>query len=136
MLLLGAAAATAPVLAPGWAPARADDPGAGDPARGERIFQRCFSCHSVDPNERATLQGPSLWRVVGRRAAAVPGFGYSDALAARGAAGLVWTAATLDAFIADPQAAVPGVAMGFFGLDEPQDRADVIAYLRAAGGAP
>lgn len=79
------------------------------------------------------MQGPSLYRVLGRRAAALEGFDYSDALKARGAEGLVWDEAALDAFVTDPQATIPGVAMGFFGLDEAQDRADLIAYLRQAG---
>jgi cytochrome c len=105
----------------------------GDAARGERVFQRCYSCHSVDPHETATLQGPSLYRVLGRRAATLEGFDYSDALKARGAEGLVWDEAALDAFVTDPQVYIPGVAMGFFGLDEAQDRADLIAYLRQAG---
>ena len=71
-------------------PAAALGAGAGDAARGERAFQRCYSCHSVDPNEAAKLQGPSLYRIMGRRAAAVPGFPYSDAMREKGAAGLVW----------------------------------------------
>ena len=71
--------------------------------------------------------------MVGRRAATLEGFDYSDALKARGAQGLVWDEATLDAFVTDPQVYIPGVSMGFFGLDEAQDRADLIAYLRQAG---
>jgi len=105
---------------------------AGDPGRGERVFQRCYSCHSVDPHERATMQGPSLFRVLGRRAATLEGFDYSDALKARAAQGLVWDESALDAFVTDPQAYIPGISMGFFGLDEAQDRADLIAYLRQA----
>jgi cytochrome c len=104
----------------------------GDAARGARVFQRCYSCHSVDPHETQILQGPSLYRVIGRRAAAVEGFEYSDALRERAAQGLVWNEAALDQFVTDPQAVLPGTAMGFFGLDEPQDRADLIAYLRQA----
>ena len=65
--------------------------------RGERVFQRCYSCHSVDPNETAKLQGPSLFQIIGRRAAAVAGFEYSDAMRKKAAAGLTWDAATLDA---------------------------------------
>jgi cytochrome c len=104
----------------------------GDPARGERVFLRCYACHSVDPHESATMEGPSLYRVLGRRAAALEGFDYSDALRERGREGLTWDEAALDAFIADPQATLPGVSMGFFGLDEAQDRADLIAHLRQA----
>jgi cytochrome c len=101
----------------------------GDAARGERAFQRCFSCHSVDPNEAADLQGPTLYRVVGRPAAAIPGFDYSDAMKAKAAAGLVWDAETLDRYIADPEEVVPGTRMIVPPLREAQERADIIAYL-------
>lgn len=111
------------------AAARAAD---GDAARGERVFLYCYSCHSVDPRETATLAGPSLYRVLGRRAASLEGFDYSDALKERGSQGLVWDEAALDAFVTDPQAYLPGVSMGFFGIDSAQDRADLIAYLRQA----
>lgn len=106
---------------------------AGDPARGERQFQRCFSCHSVDPAETAKLQGPSLYGVVGRRAASIEGFDYSDAMRAAGAAGLVWDEARLDAFIADAEAAMPGTKMAMPPLRDADDRANLIAYLIAAG---
>ena len=64
-------------------PAAALGAEAGDAARGERAFQRCYSCHSVDPNEAAKLQGPSLYRIMGRQAAAIPDFAYSDAMRKR-----------------------------------------------------
>ena len=83
----------------------------GDAARGERVFQRCFSCHSVAPNETAELQGPSLFGILGRPAAAVAGFDYSDAMEEKAAAGLVWTPDALDSYIADPDAVVPGTPM-------------------------
>jgi cytochrome c2 len=101
-----------------------------DAVRGARVFQRCYSCHSVDPNETAQLQGPSLYGILGRRAAAVAGFEYSDAMKAKGAAGLVWTADTLDRFIADPDAFVPGTPMVVLPpLQDEQERADLLAYL-------
>ena len=102
---------------------------AGDAARGERVFQRCFACHSVDPNEQAKLQGPSLYRIMGRPAAAVPGFEYSDAMRRKGAAGLVWDRATLDRYIADPEGLVPGTAMSAPPPRDEQERADLLAYL-------
>jgi cytochrome c len=108
---------------------RAADVAEGDAARGERVFQRCYSCHSVDPDEVAQLQGPSLFRIMGRPAAALPGFDYSDAMKAKGAAGLVWSADTIDRFIADPESFVPGTLMGLPPLRDDQDRADLIAYL-------
>src|SRR5262245_32637349 len=101
----------------------------GDPARGARVFQRCYACHSVDANETAQLQGPSLYRILGRQAAALAGFEYSDAMKAKGAGGLIWTAETVDRFIADPQGFVPGTPMGLPPLEDAQERADLVAYL-------
>jgi len=103
----------------------------GDPARGERVFQRCYACHSVDPSETG-LDGPNLHGVVGRPVGAADGFAYSEALQARAADGLVWEEAALDAFLADPQGFLPDNAMGFFGLRDEDARADLIAYLKAA----
>jgi cytochrome c len=105
----------------------------GDSTRGERVFQRCFACHSVDPNERSMLQGPSLYRIMGRPAGAIPGFEYSDPMRRKGAAGLVWDAATLDRYIADPEGLVPGTAMSAPPLRDEQDRADLLAYLARSG---
>ena len=105
----------------------------GDAARGERAFQFCFSCHSVNPAEKANLQGPNLYRIIGRPAAAVPGFDYSDAMKERGAKGLVWEPATLDSYLADPESVVPGTRMSVPPLRDAQDRADLIAYLARSG---
>lgn len=104
----------------------------GDAKRGERVFLRCFACHSVKPEE-TKLPGPNLFGVVGRRAASLDGFEYSPAMQARGREGLVWTEAVLDRYIAEPEAVVPGTAMVMNGLTRAQDRADVIAYLKASG---
>jgi cytochrome c2 len=107
----------------------------GDPARGERVFQRCYACHSVDPAETGP-EGPTLHGVVGRPAGAVDGFAYSDALRARAAEGLVWDEPALDAFLADPQGFLPDNAMGFFGLRDEDARADLVTYLKAPGKPP
>jgi cytochrome c len=131
LLLRVWAAVLLAALAAGAYAAGAADAAEGDAARGERVFQRCYACHSVDPNETAQLQGPSLFGVMGRRAAALPGFEYSEAMKARGAGGLVWTADTLDRFLADPDAFVPGTAMGLPPVPDAQARGDVIAYLSA-----
>lgn len=103
-----------------------------DPARGERVFQRCFACHSVVAGEHA-LPGPNLRAVLGRRAGTLPGFRYSPAMVEAGARGLVWTRAMLDAYLADPEAYVPGTAMGMPPLTDPADRRDVIDYLEQTG---
>ena len=96
----------------------------GDAARGERLYGgRCGFCHSLDGNRF----GPRHRGVYGRHVAAVPDFRYSKALAART---FTWNADTLDAWLADPKRFVPGTSMGAR-TASPQDRADLIAYLRA-----
>jgi cytochrome c len=105
----------------------------GDAARGQRVFQYCYACHSVDPNEKAQLQGPTLYHIIGRPAASLTGFDYSDAMKTRAATGLTWDAATLDAYVADPPAIVPGTRMSAPPLRDAQDRADLIAYLARSG---
>ena len=105
----------------------------GDAMRGERVFQRCYACHSVDPNEKAKLQGPSLYKIIGRPAAAISSFEYSDAMRRKGVAGLVWDAATLDRYIADPESLVAGTNMSVPPLRDEQERADLLAYLARSG---
>lgn len=95
---------------------------------GARAFQRCAACHSMqaqDPRSPA----PSLRSVFGRRAGAVEGFAYSDALRAAGRRGLVWDEAALERFLSDPEAVVPGTAMPYQG-GSAAERAAVIAWLR------
>lgn len=101
----------------------------GDAAAGEKIFRRCQSCHSADAGMNGV--GPSLHGVVGRKAGVVPGFHYSTA---NEKSGLVWSEAELFAYLKAPQKVVPGTYMTFPGLPKPQDRADVIAYLKTQSG--
>ena len=97
---------------------------AGD--AGRAVFERdCRACHSVARGQNHV--GPSLFGVIGRTAGSISSFVYSGAL--RGS-GLVWSEATLDAFLGDPQAAVPGTAMRFPGLRDAAERAAVIAFLK------
>jgi cytochrome c len=106
----------------------------GDPGRGAALFQQCAACHSVKPGVHLT--GPSLAAIWNRRAGTVSGFGrYTDGLKH---AGITWDAATLDRWLARPQAMVPDTTMTFPGMDNPRQRADVVAYLRTAaeGKAP
>ncbi|HVO45778.1 MAG TPA: cytochrome c family protein [Steroidobacteraceae bacterium] len=93
----------------------------GDPKHGQVVYQVCASCHSIDEDD----VGPRHRGVVGRVAGTVAGYPYSPALKA---AGLTWDAQTLDRWLTNPQRLVPGSKM-FFLLSNPQDRADVIAYL-------
>jgi cytochrome c len=94
---------------------------AGDAKRGEKFYQICSSCHSIDEND----VGPMHRGVVGRHAAAVPGYAYSAAI--RGV-DIVWDRQTLDRWLTDPQALVPGSRM-FFSVGSAQTRADIVAYL-------
>lgn len=98
---------------------------AGDPKAGLGLYaQECADCHSIKPGKNK--KGPSLFGVVGKKAASMPGFAYSQALQQ---AGFTWTAEKLDAYIANPRRTVPGGKMKYDGLDEAKDRADLIAYL-------
>ena len=99
-----------------------------DSARGERVFQRCFACHSVVAGEDK-LPGPNLRGVIGRRAGTLPGFRFSPALVEAGGRGVVWTRETLDAYLADPELFIPGTEMGLPALREADDRRDVIDFL-------
>lgn len=98
---------------------------AGDPARGEAVYARCFACHSLD----ADRTGPRHCGLLGRRAGSVPGFDYSPAMRA---SGIVWDAKSLDRFLADPVGTVPGTSMGYAGIKDARERADLIAYLGKA----
>jgi cytochrome c len=101
--------------------------GAGDPDRGATAFRACAACHSTAPGEQMT--GPSLAKIWQRKAGTVEGFmRYSDAMKK---ANLVWTEQTLDKWLANPEALIPGTSMTFPGLRESQARQDVIAYLTA-----
>lgn len=97
---------------------------------GARAFQRCAACHSVSPSQEG-LAGPSLRGLAGRRAGSVPGFAYSDAMRAAGREGLVWDRPTLERYLVDPEAVVPGTTMPFQG-GSAAERAAVIDWLQTA----
>jgi cytochrome c len=100
--------------------ARAD----GDAARGEKRFDECVTCHSLE--EGVNGVGPSLHGVFGRKAGSLDDFRYSPAMKR---SGLTWTPQALGTFIADPQLTVPNNRMPFAGMPEAADRDDLIAYL-------
>ncbi len=98
----------------------------GDAARGEQLFMTngCPACHGVTPDDNSKV-GPNLVGVVGRKAGTRPSLLLTENLKNYG---VTWSADTLDEFLANPSAKVPGTAMGGI-LTDPQQRADVIAYL-------
>jgi cytochrome c len=98
---------------------------------GERIFQRRYACHSLDPAERG-LSGPTLRGIFGRRAGTLDGFDYSSAIREAGRQSLVWTEATLDRFLEDPEALVPGARMGGVRLRDAAERRALIRWLQNA----
>lgn len=118
MMLLGLAATT--VLA---TPALAQDAAAG-----ANVFRRCMACHAVGEDAKNRV-GPVLNGVVGRAAGTGADYKYSDAMLAAGAGGLVWTPETLAQFLAKPRAYVSGTKMAFAGIANPDEIANVIAYL-------
>jgi cytochrome c len=99
----------------------------GDAAKGRELFMAngCPACHGVTQAD-TSMVGPSLFGVLGRKAGTAPSLlGASENLKLYG---VTWSAATLDEFLSDPNAKVPGTPMTGMLID-PQQRADVIAYL-------
>jgi cytochrome c len=97
---------------------------AGDAMRGQALYEsRCTACHSLDHSRI----GPASRGVYGRQSAQVEGFDYSPALKG---AHVVWDAKSLDRWLTDPEAFIPGQKMGYM-VQDPQDRADLIAFLES-----
>lgn len=101
---------------------------AQDAAKGEKVFAKCRACHQVGPTAKNGV-GPELNGIVGRVTATAPDFNYSDALAAKGAEGHVWTKEELALWVENPKALIPGNKMVFVGLKKPDDVANLVAYL-------
>ena len=103
--------------------ARAD----GDAERGEKRFDECAACHSVERGVNNV--GPSLAGIFARKAGELPDFRYSPAMKR---SGIAWSPQTLDSFVGDPQKLVPANRMPYAGMADASARADLIAYLREA----
>jgi len=102
-----------------------------DPAKGQIVYLQCRACHTLEaagPNK----VGPNLHGVMGRKAGLAPGFSYSEAMTG---SAVTWSAESLDKFLLRPSDFVPGTRMVFVGLRKPEDRANVIAYIRQETGA-
>ena len=116
--------AVALVMAAGLATAAS---AAGDPAEGKEVFEaECSVCHAVEAGK--TKVGPSLAGVVGRKAASVEGYPYSDVLKN---SGITWSEAEIDSWITHPQKKLPGSKMTYAGEDHADERSAVIAYLKS-----
>jgi cytochrome c len=124
------AAAPAPAALEPIAPLLAS----ADAAAGQRVFaQQCGACHSVNEGGRNGT-GPNLWGVIGGPHAHAEGFNYSNAL--RGKANEPWTFEAMNAWLANPRAAIPGNRMSYQGLRSAQDRANVILFMRNQDSSP
>jgi len=101
-----------------------------DAGKGEEVFKKCAACHNADKGGANAL-GPNLYGVVGDAVATGRGgFAFSDALKSKGGK---WDFDSLNAWLTSPKAYAPGTKMTFAGLSNPQDRANVIAYLNKQG---
>ena len=125
-------APVAPAAEPATVAAAAPAPAAvtyasltGDAAKGEKLFAQCKACHVAEAGKNRV--GPSLWAVVGRTAGSIAGFNYSKA---NKESGVTWSEDVLFTYLEAPAKFMPGPRMAFVGLKNPQDRADVIAYLK------
>lgn len=104
-----------------------------DAAKGEAVFAKCVSCHTANQGGAAGI-GPNLFGVLGKPVGKhAAGFAYSSALADHGGD---WTYENMDAWLHSPKGFAPGTKMSFAGLSSPEDRANVIAFLKANGGGP
>lgn len=97
----------------------------GDAKKGEKVFKKCKTCHTVDEGGK-NKSGPNLFGIVGREAAKVEGYKYSKAMKN---SGVVWDQANLDAFLKKPKKFMKKTKMSFAGLKKEKDRKNVIAYL-------
>jgi cytochrome c len=103
-----------------------------DPAKGEQVFKKCAACHNADKGGANQL-GPNLWGVLGEPIGKGRGFAFSDALASKGG---TWNWDNLSEWLKSPKSFAPGTKMTFAGLGDPQDRANVIAFLNQHSDSP
>jgi cytochrome c len=98
----------------------------GDYANGRRVFAQCRSCHTLGEGEPNRV-GPNLHGMFGAKAGQVEGFAYSDVVKN---SGIVWDGPTLEKWLESPQTFLKGNRMAFVGVKKPEDRRDVIAYIK------
>jgi cytochrome c len=103
-----------------------------DVAKGQQTFNKCAACHTVDQGAPNGV-GPNLYGVLGEEIGKGRGFAFSPALSGKGGN---WSWTSLNEWLTSPKAFAPGTKMTFAGISNPQDRADVIAFLNSKGPSP
>lgn len=98
----------------------------GDAGAGEKVFLKCKACHQLGEDAKNGA-GPELNGIIGRVAAEVSGFKYSDAMRT---SGITWDEASLRAFLSSPKTKMPGTKMPFAGLKNPADIDNLLSYLK------
>ena len=98
---------------------------AQDRSHGQKLFEECRACHALERGSQGV--GPDLHGVFGRKAGSLDDFRYSPALKR---SGITWTPQTLDAYVADPQKAIPQNRMPYAGMPEARERAELIRYMQ------
>ena len=120
-----------PDVPPDWGTVLAS----ADVAAGQTISSKCLSCHTFT-NGGPNATGPNLWGAIARKPGTHAGFAYSPGMTAFGGAHAGWTYDTIYTFLANPQADVAGTKMTFVGLKKPEDRINLIAWLRTQSDSP
>ncbi len=103
-----------------------------DLAKGEAAAKKCVSCHQFVKDGKSGT-GPALYGIVNRAKGAVAGFKYSAGLTAKGGN---WDYEALEAFLLNPKGYISGTSMGFAGVPRPDERANIIGYLRSLAETP
>lgn len=108
---------------------------AADIERGEKLSKACAACHNFEKGAPHKL-GPNMWDKMNALIASKEGYAYSDALLAKKNDGIQWTYEEMNAFLWKPKTYAPGTKMSYIGMRKPQDRADIIAWLRTLSDNP
>ncbi|MCA0399342.1 MAG: cytochrome c family protein [Proteobacteria bacterium] len=106
-----------------------------DLAKGESAAKKCVSCHQFSKDGK-NGQGPALYGILNKAKAAVAGFNYSAGMKDAAGKGGKWDYESLDKFLTNPKGYVPGTSMGFAGVPRPDERANIIFYLRSLAETP